>query len=70
MKQESNRQTFFLCRWKELFPELIKLLRDMPKVVINDEVKTGSEYCESMIKSLLTARWPETILSSIGAMFL
>lgn len=57
-------------RWKELFPELMKLLGDMPKIIVTGEVKTGSEYCDSQMKTLLAARWPETVLSSIGAMFL
>ncbi|XP_031616603.1 Fanconi anemia group I protein [Contarinia nasturtii] len=56
--------------WKELFPELLKLLSDMPKIIVQNEVKTGSEFCDSQIKNLLASRWPETVLSSIGAMFL
>lgn len=48
----------------------MKLLSNMPKIVVQNEVKTGSEFCESQIKNLLATRWPETVLSSIGAMFL
>lgn len=42
----------------------------MPKVMVQNEVKTGPEFCDSQIKHLLTTIWPETVLSSIGAMFL
>lgn len=56
--------------WKDLFPELLKLLMAMPKIIVNDQVKSGAEFCDSQIKILLSVRWPETILSSIGAMFL
>lgn len=61
---------YLFLRWKELFPELMKLLGDMPKIIVQNEVKTGSEFCDSQIKNLLASRWPETVLSSIGAMFL
>lgn len=60
----------FVARWKELFPELIKLIGSMPKIMVNGEVIAGSEYRDSQIKSLLAARWPEAVLSSIGTMFL
>lgn len=53
-----------------MFPELLKLLSAMPKITVNNEVKTGSEYCDSLVKTLLSLRWPETVLSSIGVMFL
>lgn len=56
--------------WKDLFPELMKLLVTMPKITVQNEVKSGAEYCESQIRTLLTVRWPESVLSSIGAMFL
>lgn len=42
----------------------------MPKITVHDEVKSGAEFCESQIKALLSVRWPEPTLSSIGAMFL
>lgn len=60
----------FKIRWKELFPEILKLLSEMPKITVHNEIKTGNEYCESIVKTLLSLRWPETVLSSIGAMFL
>lgn len=42
----------------------------MPKITVQNEVKSGSEYCDMQVRALLVLKWPETVLSSIGAMFL
>lgn len=48
----------------------MKLIIAIPKITVQNEIKSGAEYCESQIRALLSVRWPESVLSSIGAMFM
>lgn len=56
-------------RWRELLPEVVKNINDMPKVMVHGVCRSGNEYRSQCIQNLLSQKWPETSLTIIASMF-
>lgn len=56
-------------RWKDLFPELMQLIINIPKILVNGIPMTGKEYRDQLFQSIITLRWPKEILTVIANMF-
>lgn len=55
--------------WKDLFPPVLKLVSDYPKLMLNGIAITGSEFRQQCIKNLVTMKWPIKTLTPIAMMF-
>lgn len=58
-----------ICRWKELFPELTKLIVDKLKVTANGDTMTGMEFRTRCVQALFEMKWQSEMLSNIASMF-
>ncbi|KAJ6650095.1 Fanconi anemia group I protein [Pseudolycoriella hygida] len=55
--------------WKDLFPPVLQLISDSPKLMLNGIVTTGSQFRMQCIQSLITMKWPKQILTPIAMLF-
>lgn len=55
--------------WKDLLPELIKLLQNNDELLCNGVPMSGAEYREQCVRQICTMRWPGTVLTPIAMMF-
>lgn len=58
-----------ICRWKELFPELMKLIVDKPKIAASGDTMTGMEFRTRCVQTLFEMKWQSEMLSNIASMF-
>lgn len=55
--------------WKDLFPPVLKLLSDYPKLMLNGIAITGPLFRQQCIQTLVTMKWPKQIFTPIAMMF-
>lgn len=55
--------------WKDLFPPVLKLVSDYPKLMVNGIVTTGAQYRQQCINTLVMMKWQLQILTPIAMMF-
>lgn len=55
--------------FKDLFPSVLKLVSDYPKLKVNGIPTTGLQFRQDCIKSLITMIWQPPILTPIAMMF-
>lgn len=60
---------FAAIRWKDLFPEVVKLLNEKAKITANGVTMTGVEYRSSTVRVILGMKWPQSSLPGIASMF-
>lgn len=56
-------------RWKDLLPELMVLISAMPKMNVNGNTMSGSEYKDFLVKNIMMQRWQPSLLTVIANMF-
>lgn len=55
--------------WKDLLPEALNVLMNLPHLSVNAITMSGSEYRDSTVKNLCSMRWPKEVMTPIADMF-
>lgn len=60
---------FVFYSWKDLLPDVLKVLAKQPQLAVDGVLIKGSEFRANIINSLTTMNWPIEIITPIADLF-
>lgn len=55
--------------WKDFLPQILTILTNQNKIIVNDIEVTGQKYRDNIIENLTCAKWKVEILNPLANLF-